>query len=115
MDEKAQVLDPMPNFTSQAEEDEFWRTHDYREYAKHYGASFFKNVYLAGSIPAKDTYIEMPSINDPNLTENVNVRFDKRTVAELKELAKNDERTMASLIRRWVLEKMKEYKYKPHL
>lgn len=112
------VKKPMPTFRSQAEEDKFFETHDYKDYIGERGAVFIKRARAYGNPKAakmSDIYYEFESLKDPNLTENINVRFDKQTVAELKELAKHDERTLASLVRRWVLEKMKEYKYREGL
>lgn len=97
--------DPLPAFKSQAEEDEFWKNHSWSDYLAERGAVHYKKG-------TKSVYAEGVEIDDPNLTENVNIRFDKKTVAELKAVAENDDRTLASLIRRWVLEKLREEKYR---
>ena len=114
MSEPKTAFKPLPNFKSQAEEDAFWKENNWKDYADQYTASYFKNSQAFNSPQgpvSEEIYIERDTVNDTNLTENVNVRFDKKTVEELWKLAGHDGRTLASLVRKWVLEKMKEYKY----
>ncbi len=107
---KSKELDPLPNFKTQEEENNFWQTHNFSDYTNNpdIPAIFIqtkeKDAYLS-------MYGEKEAINDPKLTEMVNVRFDKATYEDLRAMAHDDDRTMASLIRRWVMQKLKDEKY----
>ena len=100
-----------PEFKSQKEEDEFWRTHDITQY----GRQSNRGAVLV-RLKDKDSTITMFAeneevLNDPKLSEMINVRFDKKTAADLEEFARRDMRKVASLIRLWVMERLRDEKY----
>ncbi len=78
----------IPEFTSIEEEAEFWDTHstaDYEDEFKPVRARFAKN-----------------------LSENIAVRLDPETLAQLRELSHAKGIGPTTLIRMWILEHLKE-------
>ncbi len=80
----------IPEFTSREEEAAFWDTHDVTE-------------YLDELKP-----VEVRFAN--KLSEGMTVRFDPETSAELRAIAKEQGIGPTTLMRMWILERLKEIK-----
>lgn len=82
------VNDPIPEFKNREEEAEFWRTHDVADYWDE-----FKPVKVQ---VGKD------------LSVGITVRFDGQTLAELRRRAKEIGIGPTTLVRLWVLERLRQ-------
>ena len=78
----------IPDFKTRAEEAEFWDTHDTTEFEDE-----FK--------PVRATFAK-------NLSEGITIRFDPQTLGQLREQAAEKGIGATSLIRMWVLERLRE-------
>lgn len=78
----------IPAFHSYEEEAEFWDTHDFTEFSKE-------------TQPAKVTATR-------GLSANVQVRFEPDTDHELEELARERGMKKSTLIRTWVLDRLRQ-------
>lgn len=78
----------IPAFNSYEEEAEFWDTHDFTDFKQ------------------ETRPVKVRSTRD--LSENVQVRFDKESDRELDTLAQERGLKKATLIRTWVLERLRQ-------
>lgn len=85
---KKQAKNPIPDFESREEEAEFWDTHDMADYWD--------------QLKPVDVRVAK------NLTEGITVRLDPDTMKQLRDLAGEKGIGPTTLIRMWVIEKMKE-------
>lgn len=81
----------IPEFSSYQEEAEFWDAHDFTEFEDE-------------TRPVKVRFAR-------NLSENVQVRFDPETNEELEKRAREQGVKKATLIRMWVMERLRQ---EPH-
>lgn len=79
---------PIPEFASREEEAAFWDTHDVTD-------------YLGELAPAEVRF-------GKNLSKGTTVRFDPETSARLRAIAEERGIGPTTLIRMWVLERLKE-------
>lgn len=80
----------IPKFTSVEEEAEFWDTHDFTDFQDEFQ-------------PTKVKFSQ-------NLSEGITVRFDEDTLEELRSIASEQGIGPTTLMRMWVLERLKELK-----
>ena len=85
-----QVKNPIPSFKSIQEEAEFWDTHDMADYWDQ-----FKPVKVRVA---------------QNLSEGITIRLDPDTLERVRELASDKGIGPTTLIRMWVIEKIKDEK-----
>jgi hypothetical protein len=78
--------EPIPEFTSRAEEAEFWDTHDFADYWEEWK-------------PAKVRFAR-------NLSQGITIRFDPETLATLRQEAKKKGIGPTTLARMWILERL---------
>lgn len=78
----------IPQFASVEEEAQFWDTHDTAEFEEEFR-------------PVKVRFTK-------NLTEGITVQLDPETLSKLRALAKEQGVRPTTLVRMWILERMKE-------
>ena len=84
---------PIPEFANLEEEAAFWDSHDFTEYQ-----DGFKPVRLRVA---------------KNLSEGITIRLDSATLSSLRRLAKEKGIGPTTLIRMWVMERLREERIEP--
>lgn len=79
--------EPIPKFASREDEAQFWDTHDFADYWDEWK-------------PVKIRFAQ-------NLSEGITVRFDPETLQELRKQAHEQGLGPTTLVRLWVLERLR--------
>jgi glutathione S-transferase len=87
----------IPIFANREEEAAFWDTHDITDYLDE-----LKPVTMRAAQP----------VQVRNLSANVQVRFDEETDKKLEEQARTRGVKKATLLRMWILERLKEEEHR---
>jgi predicted DNA binding CopG/RHH family protein len=87
-DEEKEKKSRIPEFKSIEEEAEFWDTHDFTDYLDEFR-------------PVKVRFAR-------NLSEGITIRLDPETLAKLRALAHEKGIGPTTLVRMWILERLKE-------
>ncbi len=91
---KAAETSRIPEFKSREEEAEFWDTHSFADYWDE-----FKPVEVQFA---------------KNLSEGLTIRLDPQTIAEVRSLAKEQGIGPTTLMRMWVLERLRNIRKHHH-
>ncbi len=81
--------EPIPQFASRQEEAEFWDTHDFADYCDEWK-------------PVKARFAK-------NLSEGITIRLDPETLYELRRQASDKGIGPTTLVRMWVLERLRDH------
>lgn len=80
--------EPIPEFSSREEEAKFWDTHDFADYWDEWQ-------------PVKVRFAK-------NLSENLNIRLDATTLAQLRQQAREKGVGPTTLARMWIMEQLRQ-------